>query len=162
MNKEEMNTPPVMKGGAKEHIMDIIKKYAQPLNVYIGLVLVLGIIYVRQIPKSIAFAANTLIGRVVLFLLTIIVADMYSWIYALLMALFTVLVVAVAPRTLKEAFQGAAGDMGDTDIKLVTQKKKWWSEEVLHENPIGIEDDKVKTSAIQDSSNASSSTTSSK
>jgi hypothetical protein len=160
MNKEEMNTPPVMKGGAKEHIMDMIKKYAQPLNVYIGLVLVLGIIYVRQIPKSVAFAANTLIGRVVLFLLTIIVADMYSWIYALLMALFTVLIVAVAPRTLKEAFQGES--MGDTDIKLVTQKKKWWSEEVLHENPVGIEDDKVKTSAIQDSSNTSSSTTSSK
>jgi hypothetical protein len=162
MNKEEMNTPPVMKGGAKEHIMDIIKKYAAPLNIYVGLGLVLGIMYVRQIPKSIAFAANTLVGRIVLFLLTIVVADMYSWIYALLMALFTVLIVAVAPRTLKEAFQSAAGDMGDTDIKLVTQKKKWWSEEILHENPIGIEDDKVKTSAIQDSSNASSSTTSSK
>ena len=160
MNKEEMNTPPVMKGGAKEHIMDIIKKYAAPLNIYVGLGLVLGIMYVRQIPKSVAFAANTLVGRVVLFLLTIVVADMYSWIYALLMALFTVLIVAVAPRTLKEAFQSEL--MGDTDIKLVTQKKKWWSEEILHENPIGIEDDKVKTSAIQDSSNASSSTTSSK
>jgi c-di-AMP phosphodiesterase-like protein len=142
--------------------MDIIKKYAQPLNVYVGLALVLGIIYVRQIPKTVAFAANTMVGRVVLFLLTVIVADMYSWIYALLMALFTVLIIAVAPRTLKEAFQAAVGDMGDVDIKLVTQKKKWWSEEVLHENPIGIEDDKVKTNAIQDSSNASSSTTSSK
>jgi hypothetical protein len=161
MNKEEMTPPPVMKGGAKEHIMDIIKKYAQPLNVYVGLGLVLGIIYVRQIPKGVAFAANTLVGRVVLFLLTVIVADMYSWIYALLMALFTVLIIAVAPRTMKEAFQ-SAGDMGDVDIKLVTQKKKWWSEEILHENPIGIEDDKVKTNAIQDSSNASSSTTSSK
>lgn len=157
--QRRMNGPPVMKGGAKEHMMDIIKKYAQPLNIYVGIILVLGITYVRQIPKSLAFGANTFIGRVILFALTIIIADTYSWIYALLMALFTVLIIAVAPRTLKEAFQDRA--TGDVDVKLVTQKKKWWSEEVMEENPLGIEDDKVKTSAIQDSGNTSSSTTSS-
>lgn len=152
-----------MKGGAKEHVMDMIKKYAQPLNIYVGILLVLGITYVRQIPKIVTFRANTFLGRLFLFALTIIIADTYSWIYALLMALFTVLIIAVAPRTLKEAFQDrVASDMGDVDVKLVTQKKKWWSEEVLEENPLGIEDDKVKTSAIQDSSNASNSTTSSK
>jgi hypothetical protein len=74
------------------------------------------------------------------------------------MALFTVLIIGVAPRTLKEGFE----DMGDTDVKLVTQPKKWFIEEVLRENPLGIEDDKVKTAAIQDSSNTSNSTTSSK
>ena len=150
-------TQPLMKGGAKEHIMDIVKKYAQPLNIYIGLALVLGIVYVGQIPDSITFAANTLLGRLVLFGLTVLIADTYSWIYALLMALFTVLVIAVAPRTLKknEGFQ-------DTDVKMVTQKKRWFAEEILKENPLGIEDDKVVTSAIQDNSNASNSTTSSK
>jgi fumarate reductase subunit D len=158
--QRRMNGQPVMKGGAKEHIMDIVKKYAQPLNVYVGILLVLGIIYVRQIPKIIAFRANTFLGRLFLFALTIIIADTYSWIYALLMALFTVLIIAVAPRTLKEAFQDKSS--GDVDVKLVTQKKKWWSEEILEENPLGIEDDKVKTSAIQDSGNTSSSTTSSK
>ena len=155
--------PPVMKGGAKEHIMDIIKKYAEPLNIYIGMLLVLGITYVRQIPKIVSFRANTFLGRLSLFALTIIIADTYSWIYALLMALFTVLIIAVAPRTLNEAFQDKpTRNMGDVDIKLVTQKKKWWSEEVLEENPLGIEDDKVRTSAIQDSGNTSNSTTSSK
>jgi hypothetical protein len=150
-------TPPVMKGGAKEHIMDIVKKYAQPLNIYIGLALVLGIVYVGQIPDSVAFTANTLLGRLVLFGLTVAIAETYSWIYALLMALFTVLVIAVSPRTLKgkEGFQ-------DTDVKMVTQKKRWFAEEILKENPLGIEDDKVVTSAIQDNSNASNSTTSSK
>jgi hypothetical protein len=157
--QRRMNGPPVMKGGAKEHMMDIVKKYAQPLNIYVGILLVLGITYVRQIPKPLAFAANTFLGRLILFALTIIIADTYSWIYALLMALFTVLIIAVAPRTLKEAFQDTA--TGDVDVKLVTQKRKWWSEEVLEENPLGIEDDKVKTSAIQDSGNTSSSTTSS-
>ena len=155
-----MVSPPVMKGGAKEHIMDVLKKYAQPLNVYVGILLVLGIAYVRQIPKSVSFAANSIIGRLFLFALTIIIADTYSWIYALLMALFTVLIIAVSPRTLKESFVNNS-DNGDVDLKLVGQKKRWWSEEILHENPLGIEDDKVRTSAIQDNSNTSSSTTSS-
>ena len=152
-----------MKGGAKEHILDIVKKYAQPLNVYLGIILVLGITYVGQIPDSVTFRANTLLGRLILFCLTIIVADTYSWVYALLMALFSVLIIAVSPRTLKEGFQGDSdNEKGGTDLKLVTQKKRWWAEEVLHENPLGIEDDKVKTAAIQDNSNTSNSTNSSK
>ena len=151
-----------MSGGAREHILDIAKKYAQPLNVYIGIALVLGITYVGQIPDTISYRANTVIGRVALFFLTVVIADTYSWIYALLMALFTVLLISVSPRSFQEGFQGEKGDMADTDIKLVSQKKRWWSEEVLMENPLGIEDDKVRTSAIQDNSNTSNSTTSSK
>lgn len=139
-----------MKGGAKEHILDIVKRYAQPLNIYIGIILVLGIAYVGQIPKSYAFYANTMIGRFILFWLTIIVADTYSWVYALLMALFVVLVISVSPRNFREGFQ-----VPDTDIKLVTQKRKWWSEEILQENPTGIEEEHVKTQAIQDNTNAS-------
>lgn len=154
-----MTVPPVMKGGAREHTIDIIKKYAQPLNLYVGIILVLAITYIGQIPKSIAFRANTLLGRLFLFVLTIVIADTYSWIYALLMALFSVLIIAVAPRTLKEAFQDVSSDI---NVKLVSQKKKWWSEEVLKEDPLGLEEDRVKTSAIQDNSNASNSSTSSK
>ena len=148
-----------MKGGAREHTIDIIKKYAQPLNLYVGIILVLAITYIGQIPKYIAFRANTLLGRLFLFVLTIVIADTYSWIYALLMALFSVLIIAVAPRTLKEAFQDVSSDI---NVKLVSQKKKWWSEEVLKEDPLGLEEDRVKTSAIQDNSNASNSSTSSK
>jgi hypothetical protein len=151
-----MNTPaPIMKGGAKEHIIDILKKYAQPLNMYIGIALVLGITYVGQIPGSVSFQANTFLGRLVLFWATIIIADTYSWIYALLMALFVVLLIAVSPRTNKEGFN-------DTEVKLVTQKRKWWAEEVLQENPLGIEEEIVKTQAIQDNTNSTSSTNSSR
>ena len=149
-----------MKGGAREHILYIIKKYAQPLNIYIGIVLVLAITYIGQIPKSLAFNANTIFGRLLLFWLTIIIADTYSWIYALLMAVFAVLLIAVSPRTLVENFTGPSN--GNTAVKLVTQKKRWWAEEVFQENPLGIEEEKVKTSAIQDNSNTSNSTNSSK
>lgn len=148
-----------MRGGAQAQVLDIVKKYMQPLNLYFGIALFLGIVYVRKVPKRAAYAANSFLGRIVLFTLTLLVADMYSWIYALLMGLFVVLLLAVAPRTLQEGFQVKAE--ADTDVKLVTQKKKWWSEQVFDENPIGIEEEKVKTQAIQDSGNPSSSTTSS-
>ena len=156
------NQIPIMKGGAREHILDILKKYAQPINIYVGIALVLGITYVGQIPDSVTYRANTTLGRLVLFCLTIVVADTYSWVYALLMALFAVLLIAVSPRTLKEGFQGGAGDMGDVDVKMVNQKKRWFAEEVLHENPLGIEEEKVRTAAVQDNSNSSNSNTSSR
>jgi hypothetical protein len=76
------------------------------------------------------------------------------------MALFAALLIAVSPRTLKEGFQSS--NRGDTDIKIVTQKKRWFAEEILQENPVGIEEEKVKTAAIQDNSNTSNSTNSSK
>jgi len=153
-----MNAPvPIMKGGAKEHIIDILKKYAQPLNIYIGIGLVLGITYIGQIPKSVSFFANSFIGRLILFWATIIIGDTYSWIYALLMALFVVLLISVSPRTYipKEGFS-------DSELKLVTQKRKWWSEEVMQENPLGIEEEVVTTQAIQDNTNSNNSTNSSK
>jgi len=133
--------------------MDIVKKYAAPLNMYVGLALVLGITYVRQIPEAFRAQANTLVGRLFLFILVILIADMYSWTYGLMMTLFTVLLLSVSPRI--EGFQSS-----DKDIKFVTLKKRWFIEEVLHENPIGIEEDKVSTAAIQDAGNSSRSSSS--
>ncbi len=150
--------PMVMRGGAREQVLDLVRKYAQPLEFYFGVFIVLGIVYVGQIPDSYTYQANSLLGRLFLFGATILIADMYSWVYALLMAVFAVLIIAVAPRSVKEGFyQKTDSDMADTDVKLVTQKNRWWVEQVLRENPLGIEEDKVRTQAIQDSGNGSSS-----
>jgi len=143
-----------MTGGAKVYTMDIIKKYAAPLNIYIGLALVLGITYVRQIPEVIRGQANTALGRLLLFILVLLIADMYSWTYGLMMTLFTVLLLSVSPRI--DGFQD-----GSKDIKFVNQKKRWFIEEVMNENPIGIEEDTVKTAAIQDIGNTGRSSSSS-
>ena len=158
-------TPLVMSGGAREQMIDVVKKYAQPLNMYIGILLVLGIIYVGRIPKTITFRANTFLGRSALFALTIFIAEAYSWNYALLMALFSVLIIAVAPRTFRESFQNTslAGSSEDTDVKMVTEKNMWLVEKILKENPLAIEGSNVKTAAIQDNGNDSpNSTTSSR
>ena len=164
--------PIVMKGGAKEQMIDIVKKYAAPLNVYFGVAIVLLITYVGKIPDSVASFADSFLGRGALFLLTLFIASLYSWVYAVLIGLFAVLLLAVAPRSSgsasgsgKEGFHSSLDgkeNTVDTDVKLITQKKKWWIEEVMGENPIGIEEEKVKTSAIQDNTNSSSSTTSSR
>lgn len=151
-----------MKGGAREQLWDIAQKYAQPLHIYLGVFLVLGITYVGQIPDQYSYQANTLLGRTLLFFLTVFVADTYSWVYGVLMSLFVVLLLVVSPRTQsREGFQmngtrEAMNDSNGLNVKLISQKKRWWSEEVLQENPIGIEEEKVKTSAIQDSGSSSS------
>ncbi len=152
-----------MKGGAREHLWDIAQKYAAPLHLYLGIALVLGITYVGQIPDRFSYQANSILGRLLLFLVAVFVADTYSWVYGVLMALFIVLLIAVSPRTSSaEGFQNGGGRGGsDTDIKLISQKKRWWSEEILQENPIGIEEEKVKTSAIQDAGSSSSNSTTS-
>jgi len=152
-----------MKGGAREQLLDLVRKYTQPLEFYFGVLIVLGIVYVGQIPDTISYQANTLLGRLFLFFITIFVADLYSWIYALLMALFTVLLIAVSPRTFsgwKEGFQ--ADSATSTEVKLVGQKNKWWVERLMEENPVGIEEEKVKTNAIQDNTNSSNSFSSSR
>jgi hypothetical protein len=79
------------------------------------------------------------------------------------MALFSVLLISVSPRTVKkfqnlsEGFQGS-----DTNVQMVSQKEKWFVEKVLDENPVAIQDKEVKTQAIQDNTTGSNSTTSSK
>ena len=155
------NQLPVMNGGARVYMWDIAQKYAEPLHIYLGIFLVLGITYVGQIPDRYSYQANTVIGRLLLFLAAVFVADTYSWVYGVLMALFVVLLIAVSPRTRTEGFQNGKGDGNGLDVKMVTQQKRWWSEEVLQENPIGIEEEKVKTAAIQDSSSSSSNSTTS-
>jgi len=145
----------MQQGGAKQVVVDMVKKYTYPLEMYVMLVQVMAIVYVRLIPSHLAYQASTVLGRLFLFTLTLAVTTMYSWVTALLMAVFSVLLLAMAPRT-KEGFAS------NVDIKLVDKKKRWFIEDALGENPVGIEEDKVRTQAIQDGSNGSNSNTSSK
>ena len=138
---------PIMSGGAKEHLIDMIRKYTKPIGLYVGLALVLGITYVRQIPARLRAQADSGLARLLLFATTLVIADTYSWVYGLMAALFTVLIISASPRI--EGFH-------DTDMKLVTQKRRWFIEEVMGENPIGIAEDKVTTKAIQDQGNTAS------
>lgn len=163
MTGDASKPPVIMQGGAKEHVLDLVRKYAAPFNIYVGIVLVVACTFVKQIPIAFKAHADSALGRLTLFILTIVVADLYSWTYGLLMALFSVLLISVSPRTVKtfknlsEGFQGS-----DTNVQMVSQKEKWFVEKVLDENPVAIQDKEVKTQAIQDNTTGSNSTTSSK
>jgi hypothetical protein len=145
---------PVMVGGAKEQLLDILAKYTAPLQYYVGAVLVICIIYVRQIPASIRSQANSFIGRISLFLLTIVMADLYSWVYGLLMAILAALLIAQAPRS-NEAREGFQAGDEEHEVYMVDKKRKWFVESALKENPTEILEEKVKTNAVQDMGNAS-------
>ena len=71
-----------------------------------------------------------------------LLVELGSWVHGILFAIFAALLLSVSP--LSEGFSN------DQSLQMITEKKKWWVEEVLKENPIAIEDDKVSTTAVQD------------
>lgn len=145
--------PPIMKGGSKDYVVDILKKYATAIDLYITSALVIAIVFVKEIPLEVRSLAGSPFGRLALFLGTIMLANYYLWITGLLMAILSLLLLSLGPRTVQEGFQAPYSSM-----KLITEKDKWWVEKVFKENPIAIQEDGVETKAIQDGSNGSSST----
>ena len=140
-----------MTGGAKAYLSDMFMRHSDPINMYVLAVLIITITFVKQVPVHYRRYAESFLGRIVLFTLTLVIAQYYSWSNGLLMALITLLLLSLSPRN-REGFQSEF----DSKIKLVSGKKNWWIENVFHENPVGIEEDTVKTSAIQDGSTSQS------
>jgi len=147
------NTPPVlMKGGAKEILMDIVQKQWTPIEIYILIGLGLGIVFVREIPIKVRRLAESMVGRIVLFSVAILLANYTPWINGILFVIFTLLLLSMSPRS-SEGFNNC-----NTSVKVVSDKKLWFVEALLKERPKIIEDDEVQTSAIQDNTNSSRST----
>jgi len=151
MNKKVTQVP-VMKGGAKEYMMDIVQKQWSPIEVYILIILGLGIVFVREIPLKVRRMAETFIGRIVLFSVSIFLTMYSPWINGVLFVIFSLLVLSMSPRS-SEGFNNS-----NTSVKIVADKKLWFVEALLKERPKIIEDDEVQTSAIQDGANSSRST----
>lgn len=161
MTANKMNTvaqpagPKPMRGGTKAYVMDLAKKFSNPIDFYILAGLVIAITFVKQIPAPLRSQAGTFLGRLFLFSLTVAIGQFYSWTNGLLMAILSLLLLSLSPRT-TEGFQ----PMAMMSLKLIENNKKWFVERVLKENPVAIEEDRVKTQAIQDNSNSSRSTAS--
>lgn len=136
----------VMKGGARAALLDIIAKQWSPIEVYILMFLVLSIVFVREYPIELRRYADTFLGKSALFAIAIFVSMKYSWLNGMFIALFTLLILSMSPRG-KEGFQEKKPSV---NVKIVDNKNPWWIEAVLKENPIGFEDEKVTTSAVQD------------
>ena len=133
-----------MKGGARAVLMDIIMKQWSPIELYILAFLILSIVFVREYPKDVRSLADTLLGKIGLFLIAMFVSMKYSWLNGLLIGILTLLLLSMSPRS-TEGFNNSA-----TKTKLVSEKRLWWGEAILNENPTLYEEDDVVTSAIQD------------
>jgi hypothetical protein len=149
---KNVNPTPVMKGGAKEYMMDIVKKQWSPIEVYILIILGLGIVFVREIPLRVRRTAESFLGRIVLFSVSVLLTMHSPWINGILFVIFSLLLLSMSPRS-SEGFNNCS-----TSVKVVDDKKLWFVEALLKERPKIIEDDEVKTSAIQDGANSSRST----
>ncbi len=142
---------PVMKGGMREVLLDFSKKQMSlASNLFLGL-LVLGITFFNTIPKVYADQADTFIGKLLLLLLLYITVEMGGWLHGILLAIFFALVLSISTRNKVEGFKS------DQEIRMVPEKKLWFVEETLKERPVAIEDEKVKTIAVQDNDNQESS-----
>jgi hypothetical protein len=136
----------VMKGGARAALLDIIAKQWSPIEVYILMFLVLSIVFVREYPIELRRYADTFLGKSALFAIAIFVSMKYSWLNGMFIALFTLLILSMSPR----ATEGFQEKKPSVNVKIVDNKNPWWIEAVLKEHPVGFEDEKVTTSAVQD------------
>ena len=142
-------------------------------DVLLSLILIVGIAQAHQFPEDLLRFTDTLLGRALLFALTIAFTAWKGWTVGLLFALLAARLIQHTGRAeqmtaaryegpLQEAFGDApVGDVGsitplvfsdDMTIKPIEKKKhKWFIERVLKENPIRIESEKVRTQAVQGS-----------
>jgi hypothetical protein len=139
-----MNTPPIMKGGAKEYVSDLGHKFKQPISMFTAAAIILTTVFHREIPLDIKHKLTSTIGKIALFFITLYIAVEVSWIHGLLMTLLVSILIATSPRKFEEAF----ADIVQT--KLVgDEKHRWFVERVLNENPMGVQRDRVLTQAAQ-------------
>jgi hypothetical protein len=143
VKKKMSQTLPVMSGGMREIVFDFSKKHSFQAQAIITALLVIAITFVAQVPQEFKNQSNTTMGRLFLFGLLVLVCQYTDWVYGLLLAVFIALLMSSA-KIVKEGF------MSEIDTRIVDSKRKWWVEEVLNENPIAIQDDRIKTMAVQD------------
>ncbi len=148
-------------------------------DVLLGLILIVSIAQAHQAPVELLRFTDTLLGRALLFALTIAFTAWKGWTIGLLFALLAARLIQHTGRAeqmtaerfeapLQEAFADADADAPDGEkdgaavfplvfgdhmtIQPIEKKKhKWFIERVLKENPTRIETDKVRTQAVQGS-----------
>lgn len=136
------STSPVMKGGVREIVVDFSKRQMAFVELVGGILLILGIVFPANIPIEFRKQASTLLGRLLLFCILVIILLYGKWTYGVLFAVF--IAILLSTRSPKEGFTS------EFTFNMVNDKKKWWVEQVLNENPVAIQDDKVSTNAVQD------------
>jgi len=139
----------VMVGGAKfqESVLAWTKQSNTMYFAIFGLLLVVWTTFTDKVPAEWRWQLSTTVGRLLLLLVLYIVHMLAGWVPALLFAIAIGLTWANRPIFKPSGLEGFQG-MKKTKI----DGKLWYVEDVLHENPTTIVEDRVNTDAVQDSS----------
>ena len=126
----------------QNHFLDFYKKLEFPFHILLYIALIISIIYIPQIPDNIKIYGPNPIYRIIAFILVLALTVYISPIHGLLLALIVVLYVSFTPGRNGEGYQNSQNS-------LVTARKqrRWFDEEVLGENPVAYQNDKVITLA---------------
>ena len=114
------------------------------VNYILLLFIVVAIAFVQNIPIGIRKWFNTLVGSAVGLGIVTVAYYQFNWTTALMLALLLVLTMNSSILSTDEGFEPGL------DTRIITNRKKWYVEQVLGENPLNIEEDTVKTQSIQD------------
>ena len=144
--------PMVMKGGFRAQITDLFSKYEEPVALLVGTFATLVIVFLGKVPKEVRHQADSLLGRALLLIFTVLTTLVFGWPLGVLVGLMSALLIG-AGGVKPVVSEGFAPDF---NVKLVPNKKKWFVEQVLGENPLLIEDTVIDTSAVQDLSEKNS------
>jgi len=154
-NRMASQEPIFMSGGFQAHISDIFDKFRGPIEVVIAFFLTTLIVFLEKVPIEIRKQADTFLGRALLLMIITLTTMTFGWPLGILSALASALFIGAGGvhPIVKKTLEGFAPDMS---VRIVPDKKKWFVEEVLGENPLMIEEQTVSTSAVQDLSERNS------
>lgn len=138
-----------MVGGAKfqQTFLEWSKQSVNLFNLVFNTFLVTWILFAEKLPLAWRYQLSTTPGRLLLLILLYLILDTLGWFQALLFTIAVALTWAnrplYKPTSVKEGF----ADGQKTSLK---QGPLWLVEEILKENPKGIVEDRVTTSAVQE------------
>jgi hypothetical protein len=124
--------------------------------------LILVCVYVSRIPNNILLKFKESLYQIIGLFGIIVLTTSYGWIHGIIATLAFVLVVSRAYRKSETFADYVPSVFLTSDGIAVDQSHRWLNERILGENPVLIRDKDVKTSAVQDLSETSGKSSSSK
>lgn len=139
-------------------------------DVLLAILLIVAVAQAHLVPSDIHRFIDTILGRILLFVIVISITAWKGWVIGLLTAMVALRLLMHSGRSeadveerfsgrIQEYFTNQAASEGFTDqnFKKVTknetdeEKHRWFVEEVFDEQPDWIETDKVKTETVKGS-----------
>ena len=97
--------PHFMKGGVRVFVGDLFSKYETPVAVITLLFMSVVIVFLNKVPAEIRNQADSLPGRALLLVFTVIVTTLFGWPLGMLAALMSALLIGaggIKPKVVRQ------------------------------------------------------------